>query len=135
MSASNAVSSIPGGKMLNLRRPLIMSGAMGALGLLATGLLGHILMGVFGCLGLALGLLNTRLVQRSVSRATITENPNKRALAFAAVGRLAVITVLAVGIGLLVRPDGLGVFVGLAVFQFIITASTAGTVVKELRQQ
>jgi hypothetical protein len=129
------MSSVPGGKMLNLRRPLIMSGAMGALGLLATGLLGHILMGVFGCVGLALGLLNTRLVQRSVSRATITENPSKRALAFNAVGRLAIITVLAVGVALLVRPDGLGVFVGLAVFQFIITASTAGTVVKELRQQ
>lgn len=135
MSSSNAMSSIPGGKMLNLRRPLIMSGAMGALGLLATGLLGHILMGVFGCVGLALGLLNTRLVQRSVSRATITENPSKRALAFSAVGRLAIITVLAVGIALIIRPDGLGVFVGLAVFQFIITATTAGTVVKELRQQ
>lgn len=134
MSATDAVTAIPGGKMLNLRRPLIMSGAMGALALLATGLLGHILMGVFGCAGLALGLLNTRLVQRSVSRATITENPSKRALAFSALGRLAIITVIAVGMAFFVRPDGLGVFVGLAVFQFIITASTAGTVVKELRQ-
>ena len=135
MSATDAVSAIPAGKMLNLRRPLLMAGAMGALGLLATGLLGHILMGVFGCVGLGLGLLNTRLVQRSVSRATITENPSKRALAFSALGRLAIITVLAVGIALIIRPDGLGVFAGLAVFQFIITASTAGTVVKELRHQ
>ncbi|NKQ54897.1 hypothetical protein HFP15_18590 [Amycolatopsis sp. K13G38] len=135
MSATNAVSAIPAGKMLNLRRPLLMAGAMGVLGLVATGLLGHIWMGVFGCVGLALGLLNTRLVQRSVSRATITENPSKRLLAFAALGRLAVITVLAVGIALIVHPDGLGVFAGLAVFQFIITASTAGTVVKELRHQ
>ncbi|GAB2991198.1 hypothetical protein GCM10017788_45480 [Amycolatopsis acidiphila] len=134
MSATDAVSAIPAGKMLNLRRPLIMAGAMGALGLVATGLLGHILMGVFGCAGLLLGLLNTRLVQRSVSRATITENPSKRALAFSALGRLAIITVIAVGMAFIVRPDGLGVFVGLAVFQFIITASTAGTVVKELRQ-
>ncbi|HVW43422.1 MAG TPA: hypothetical protein VHC18_18945 [Amycolatopsis sp.] len=135
MSATDAVSAIPAGKMLNLRRPLLMAGAMGALGLLATGLLGHILMGVFGCVGLGLGLLNTRLVQRSVSRATITETPSKRALAFSALGRLAIITVLAVGIALIIRPDGLGVFAGLAVFQFIITASTAGTVVKELRHQ
>ena len=135
MSATDAVSAIPAGKMLNLRRPLLMAGAMGALGLLATGLLGHILMGVFGCIGLGLGLLNTRLVQRSVSRATITETPSKRALAFSALGRLAIITVLAVGLALIIRPDGLGVFAGLAVFQFIITASTAGTVVKELRHQ
>ena len=121
--------------MLNLRRPLLMAGALGAIGLLATGLLGHIWMGVFGIAGLALGLLNTRLVQRSVSRATITENPSKRALAFSALGRLAIITILAVGLALIFRPDGLGVFAGLAIFQFIITASTAGTVVKELRQQ
>lgn len=134
MSATDAVSAIPAGKMLNLRRPLIMSGAIAVLGLVATGLLGHILAGVFGVAGLALGLLNTRLVQRSVSRATITENPSKRALAFSALGRLAIITVIAVGMAFFVRPDGLGVFVGLAVFQFIITASTAGTVVKELRQ-
>src|SRR5262245_4191399 len=107
--------------MLNLRRPLIMAGAIGALGVIATPLPGHVLMGVFGVAGLALGLLNTRLVQRSVSRATITENPSKRALAFSAVGRLAIISILAIGIALLVRPDGLGIFVGLAVFQFIIT--------------
>lgn len=121
--------------MLNLRRPLVMAGAIGVLGIVATALLGHVLMGVFGCAGLALGLLNTRLVQRSVSRATITENPSKRALAFSALGRLAIITIIAVGIALLVHPDGLGVFAGLALFQFIITATTAGTVVKELRQQ
>jgi hypothetical protein len=135
VAASDAVSSIPAGKMLNLRRPLIMAGAIGVLGIIATAVAGHVLMGVFGVIGLALGLLNTRLVQRSVSRATITENPSKRALAFSAVGRLAVVSILAIGIALLVRPDGLGIFVGLAVFQFIITASTAGTVVKELRQQ
>src|SRR6187399_222752 len=108
VSASNPMSSIPAGKMLNLRRPMIMAGAIGALGLIATAVAGHVLMGVFGILGLALGLLNTRLVQRSVSRATITENPSKRALAVSALGRLAVITILAVGLALLVRPDGLG---------------------------
>lgn len=133
MSAADAMSTVPGGKLLDLRRPLLMAGALAVLGLVATGLLGHILMGVFGCVGLLLGLLNTRLVQRSVSRATITENPSKRGLAMSALGRLAVITAIALVIGFLVRPDGLGVFVGLALFQLIITANTAGTVVKELR--
>jgi hypothetical protein len=51
MPGTDAVSAIPTGKMLNLRRPLLMAGAMGVLGLVATGLLGHIFMGVFGCVG------------------------------------------------------------------------------------
>lgn len=135
MSAADAVSTIPAGKVQNLRRPLLMAGALAVVGLVATGLLGHILMGVFGCVGLALGALNTRLVQRSVSRVTISENPSKRALALSALGRLAVITAIALAIAVLVQPDGLGVFAGLAVFQLIIVANTAGTVVKELRQQ
>lgn len=130
----SAMQAIPTGKMLNLRRPLLMSAGIAVIGLVATGLLGHIWAGVLGCVGLALGLLNTRLVQRSVSKATITETPNKKQLGLNAVGRLMVITAIAFVIGFFFRPDGLGVFVGLALFQFIMTASTAGTVVKELRQ-
>jgi hypothetical protein len=135
VSAADAVSTIPAGKVLNLRRPLLVAGALAVLGLVVSGVLGHILAGVFGTVGLALGLLNTKLVQRSVSRVTISENPDKRALAFSALGRLAVITAIALVIAILVRPDGMGVFAGLAIFQLIITANTAGTVVKELRQQ
>jgi uncharacterized membrane protein len=135
VSAADAVSTIPAGKLLNLRRPLLMTGALALVGLVVTGLLGHLLMGVFGCLGLALGLLNIWLLQRSVSRVTITENPSKRALAFSALGLLAVITAIALGIAMLMRPDGLGIFAGLALFQLVITTNTAGTVVKELRQQ
>lgn len=135
MSAADAVSTIPAGKLLNLRRPLLMTGALALVGLVVTGLLGHVLMGVFGCLGLVLGLLNIWLLQRSVSRVTITENPSKRALALSALGRLAVITAIALVIAMLVRPDGLGIFAGLALFQLVITTNTAGTVVKELRQQ
>jgi hypothetical protein len=135
VSAADAVSTIPAGKLLNLRRPLLMTGALALVGLVVTGLLGHVLMGVFGCLGLVLGLLNIWLLQRSVSRVTITENPSKRALALSALGRLAVITAIALVIAMLVRPDGLGIFAGLALFQLVITTNTAGTVVKELRQQ
>ena len=108
---------------------------MGVLALIASGLLGHILMGVLGCVGLGLGLLNTRLVQRSVSKVTITENPSKKALAFSALGRLAIITAIALVVGILVRPDGIGIFIGLAVFQLIIIASTSASAVKGLRQQ
>jgi hypothetical protein len=118
-----------------MRRPFLMAAATGVLALVVSGLLGHILMGVFGVVGLGLGLLNTRLVQRSVGKVTITENPSKKALAFSALGRLAIITAIALGVGLFIRPDGIGIFLGLAVFQLIIIASTSASAVKGLRQQ
>ena len=137
MSAGEAASPTPIHiqRIVDLRRPLLMAAAMGVLALIASGLLGHILMGVFGVLGLGLGLLNTRLVQRSVSKATITENPSKKGLAMSALGRLAIITAIALGVGLLVKPDGIGIFLGLAVFQLIINSSTSASSVKGLRQQ
>ena len=135
MSAGEAASPSPIQRVIDLRRPLIMSGAMGVLGLVATGLLGHILMGVLGVVGLGLGLLNTRLIQRSVSRVTAVENPNKKTLAVNALGRLAIITAIAIAVGVLLKPDGIGIFMGLAVFQLIMIASTSASAVKGLRQQ
>jgi hypothetical protein len=48
-------------------------------------------------------------------------------------GRLGLITLLAIGVGLLVRPDGLGVFVGLAVFQILMLIGAAVPVFRSLR--
>jgi hypothetical protein len=137
MSAGEAASPTPihVQRVVSLRRPFLMAAAMGVLALVASGLLGHILMGVLGCVGLGLGLLNTRLVQRSVSKVTVTDNPSKKALAMSALGRLAIITAIALGVGLFVRPDGIGIFLGLAVFQLIMIASTSASAVKGLRQQ
>ncbi len=137
MSAGEAASPTPihVQRVIDMRRPFLMAAATGVLALVVSGLLGHILMGVFGVVGLGLGLLNTRLVQRSVGKVTITENPSKKALAFSALGRLAIITAIALGVGLFIRPDGIGIFLGLAVFQLIIIASTSASAVKGLRQQ
>ena len=50
-------------------------------------------------------------------------------------GRLALITVLAFGCALLFRPAGLGVFAGLAVFQFLAVASSMVPLIKEIRKK
>jgi hypothetical protein len=126
---------------MSLRRPLLISAGLGVIALVATGFLGHILAGAFACLGLALGLLNVRLLQRSVANATITETPSKKALAFSALGRLGVMTLVVVVVGLLAvihvldRWDLAGVVLGLAAFQMILTVTTVGSVAGGLRQQ
>jgi hypothetical protein len=117
----------------NLRRSIILASCLGVAAVIVTALFGHVLIGVFVCVGLGLGALNTHLVQRSVVRYAASEAPNKKArFARSVLGRLAFITVLALGAALLVRPDGVGVFAGLAFFQLLMLGGSSVTVYKQL---
>lgn len=120
---------------MNLRRPAIIAGALGMLALVITGLLDHVLMGFLICLGLALGLANMKLVQNTVTKVTAQDNPSKQRMAFSSASRLLIITAIALVIGFLLEPDGIGVFVGLAISQVVIVLNTTLPVLKGLRQQ
>ena len=131
MQAAPTVPAVASG---TLRRSIIMSSCVGVAAVLVTGLLGHVLMGLFACVGLALGALNTRMVQRSVVNYGTSEAANKKArFTRSVLGRLALITVLAVGAGILVRPDGLGVFAGLAFFQMMMLGGASVGVYRQLK--
>lgn len=129
-----AAANVPAAVVVNLRKPVLIAAGVGALGLLVTGLFGHIMMGAFGIVGIGLGVLNTRLLQKSVAKVIASENPTKMAVGRSSVPRLMLITALAFGIAIFVRPDGLGVFFGLAIFQVIIIATTAAPIMKERRK-
>ena len=112
-----------------------MASCLGVVAVLVTGLLGHVVMGLFALVGIALGATNSHLVQRSVVNYANSEYANKKArFTRSVLGRLAVITLVAVGIGLLVRPDGFGVFFGLAFFQMVMLGGASVPVFKQLRQ-
>jgi hypothetical protein len=89
---------------------------------------------VFGAVGLGLGVLNSWLVMRAVVNFAATQ-PSKMAFSRSVFGRLALITVLALACGWVFRPTGLGVFAGLAVFQFIAVASSMVPLIKEIRKK
>jgi hypothetical protein len=127
---------IPAVAARNLRRSVIIASCVGVASIVVTGLAGHVLMGVFACLGIALGATNTWLVQRSVVNYSVSEATNKKALFTKNVlGRLAIITVISVGIALLIRPDGLGTFCGLAFFQMLMLGGAAVPVYRQLRHE
>lgn len=116
----------------NLRRSVIVGAALGIVALIVLSIAGHPLMGVFGLLGLALGAVNNRMLQKSVIRYAQTEVTRKQ-FRRGVVSRLMFVTVLALALGLFVRPDGLGVFVGLAVFQILMLIGAAVPVFRSLR--
>ena len=114
-------------------RLLVISVGITAVAMLAAGLSGHLMVGVFFGIGLLLGLLNALLVQRSVASITAREHPLKSSMAINTASRLAIITILALIVAFVFRPAGLGVVFGLALFQVLLVAMTALPVWKKLR--
>jgi hypothetical protein len=114
-------------------RLFVISIAVTAVAILAAGLCGHPMVGVFFGIGLLLGLLNALLVRRSVELITARAHPLKRSMALNSASRLAIITIIALIIAYVFRPAGLGVVFGLALFQVLLVASTALPVWKKLR--
>jgi hypothetical protein len=92
---------------------------------------GKPMIGVGACIGLALGTLNFRLVGASVIKVGKREDENKRRpLALNTVGRLGVISVITIGLLLLSFQLGFGVLSGLAVFQLVLLANVARSMMK-----
>lgn len=116
------------------RRSLVLAGAAGAAGVVVLVVLGYPLAALFGVVGLALGALNSYLVLRSVIRFA-ERKPSKARFSGSVLGRLALISVLAFACALYVRPDGIAVFGGLALFQFLAIVSSMVPLIKEIRQK
>ncbi len=122
----------------NLRRSVLISAGLSVLAIAATSAMGHPLMGVFGALGLALGALNNRMLQKAVIQyATAVSAGFKAATKGRFRGgvflRLGAITAFAFALALLVRPDGVAIFVGLAIFQVLMLVGAALPVFRSLR--
>ncbi|MCX2933603.1 ATP synthase subunit I [Mycobacterium sp. CVI_P3] len=114
-------------------RLLAICCALTAIAVVLAGVAGYLMVGVFFGIGLALGLLNAVLVQRSVESITAEDHPLKRKMALNSATRLLVITVVGLTIAFIFRPLGLGVLFGLALFQVLLVLSTALPVWKKIR--
>jgi hypothetical protein len=131
--AYEPVIAIPAVAKGNLRRSIIMAAVLGTLAFVACALLGHIFMGVFVFVGLGLGALNSRMVQQAVLNFGTSQAPNKKAMFTRSIlVRLSLVTVVALGCAYFVRPDGFGVFGGLAFFQMLMLGGASVPVYRQL---
>lgn len=113
------------------RRTVIGSLVVGVVGLVTCLALGAAMAGLGLCIGLGLGLGNFRMVQRSVAKVGERAVENKRRpLATNTVARLAVVSVVALGL-LFVNFDlGFGIMGGLAAFQFMLLVNVARSMLR-----
>ncbi|HLI73909.1 MAG TPA: hypothetical protein VKU86_08515 [Acidimicrobiales bacterium] len=110
--------SLPQISTVARRTVLVGLGIAGAALVIGT-VAGYPLVGVGVCAGLALALVNFRMISRATVKAAASARPDKRRpLAFNTLGRLGFISVVALAVTYFFRQLGFGILVGLAFFQF-----------------
>ena len=113
------------------RRTISMVLVVGTAALVASVSFGYPLLGLGACIGLGLGTLNFRMIGSSVARVSESDVENKRRpLALNTMGRLAIITVVTLGLMTVSHQLGFGILGGLAVFQMIMLANVARSMAK-----
>jgi hypothetical protein len=116
-----------------LRRSYIVAAAVGGGGLILTSLLGFPLVGLGLIAGLALGAVNSRIQRVSMARYVGDAGPQKTVFMASSLVRLGAITGVAIVVIVVARQIGWGMVFGLALFQFVVLASTARTLLKSIR--
>ena len=134
VSAEAAAATGSPAAAAKLGRAARIVAGLGVASFLVLAPMGYPLAAALFCGGLGLGLVNMALVQRSAARFAASGNPIKRQFAVSALARLALITVVAVGLALVLRPQGLAVFAGLAACQLLMIFIASVPLVRELRQ-
>lgn len=85
--------------------------------------------------GIALGLLNHVATEFWLLKLISSgEQPSRNQMIVSTVTRLAVLTVVAVGVAVAFWPDGIGLLLGLAIFRLIALVMTSIPLLKELKQ-
>lgn len=111
----------PGALKSLLRRLTITAVALGVAGVVIALVLGAPWVGVGIALGVIAGFFNLRSVDKQVARVDVDPEASSKALrrmvGSRSMARLAVITVLVVVLLLIYAPLGIGIVVGLVIFQ------------------
>ena len=103
------------------RRTVLVAAGVGAAAIVIGVLTNYPFVGLGVCLGLGLALVNFRLISRATVKAAASPAENKRRpLAFNTLGRLGVISVIALGLTWVAPQPGFGTLLGLAFFQFAL---------------
>lgn len=116
-------------------RLLVICVVLTGLATIAAALLGHAPFGAFFGIGLGLGLINALLVRRAVFSITAEDHPLKKKMALNSATRVLAISAVGLLIAFIFRPLGLGVLLGLALFQILLVLSTSLPVLKKLRAE
>ena len=122
--------------LVDQRKTLLVAAVLAAASLWVLGALGEWMLAFALVIGVALGLGNHLVTEFWLLRIiTAGIQPSRNAMIRSTIGRLAVLTAVAVGVAVLMWPDGLGVLFGLAIFRLIALSMTSLPLLKELKSE
>lgn len=132
----NALGALePGVLKTMLRRLTVSAIALGAAGVCVALLLAPPLSGVGVALGVAIGFLNVRALDRQISRTELDADEStkalRRAIGSRTIVRLAVVTTVALVLVVVEPPLGIGIVVGLVLFQLAFVGNVAGAMLAQ----
>lgn len=116
------------------RRALRMAAVGGVIALVALSVSGNAVIGALIAVGLLLGAWNSRRLFESTPRITAGGNVNRKSLTTSGARRLGYVTLVVIVLAIGLRPVGWTVVLGLAAFQFLLIANTAGPLLREVRE-
>ncbi|MGA3353503.1 MAG: ATP synthase subunit I [Acidimicrobiales bacterium] len=115
-----------------LRRTVFAALGVGLVALVVLSLVGYPLAGLGSCIGLGLGIVNIRLVMSTASRLNASGATKiKRPMATNTLTRLALTTVIAIGLVVVDLALGMGVLGGIAVFYLLFVVSLVVTLLRQ----
>jgi hypothetical protein len=112
-----------------LKRTVIIALVLGAVAVIVSGIVGHILFGVGAYLGLALGLMNIRAITNQTAKVANSDTTKVfRAMARMTLVRLGATTAAVVVLFVAARDLGLGSAVGLCAYYLVFVANIAASI-------
>lgn len=123
------IASGPG----HVLRVLALPVGCAAAALLVAGFFGHLQIGLLLAAGVALGAINGLLMESATARLTPEAAPTRKVIVKSSLGRLGLISVIALTIAFFARPDGWLLLLGLACYQLLSLAATLSVAAKEAR--
>lgn len=116
------------------RRTLVLAAVLGVAALVVLSVLGYPAVGALLCVGLGLGAWNSSRVQASYPQVLADGELDRRAMTSSTFRRLGAVTFAVVLLAVAFRPVGWSSVLGLAAFQVLLVANTAGPLLREVRR-
>jgi hypothetical protein len=116
------------------RRALRMAAVAAGVALLGLSLSGRPVVGGLVAFGFLLGGWNSRRIHDSAPRITGSGEVDRRSLTSSGARRLGYVTFIVIVLAVGLRPVGWTVVLGLAGFQLLLVANTAGPLMREVRE-
>lgn len=112
---------------------LVIPLAVAAVAVVISAFVGHLSMGLLAAAGVALGAGNGLLMERGIVRLNAAPDPTRQLVVKGALGRLAIVTVVALALAVVFRPDGWVLLLALACYQILTLLASLGAAAREAR--